>query len=132
MHAGLEAAFIIPGTARQRAADEAKGRSRGGSIGQGLKIGQNWGLLDGVLAAHFIPTTVVRALEWKRAINCPTEKSKAIEYATTLMPACKSWWPRQKDDGRAEAAMIAWYIAEEIGIELDDVQPVQELVRHDD
>lgn len=46
---------------------------------------------------------------WKRALKVPSDKRAARARASELLPAYGHLWPRQKDDGRAEAAMIALY-----------------------
>jgi crossover junction endodeoxyribonuclease RuvC len=63
-------------------------------------------------AAHFIPTELVSPQRWKRDLNVKggADKSDAVRArASALLPLHASFWTRAKDDGRAEAALIALY-----------------------
>ena len=62
-----------------------------------------------VVAANFIPLTMVAPLKWKRALGVPADKDGARARASQLLPAHAGLWCRVKDDGRAEAALIAYY-----------------------
>ena len=46
---------------------------------------------------------------WKSALKVPADKRAARARASELLPAYSGLWARQKDDGRAEAAMLALY-----------------------
>jgi crossover junction endodeoxyribonuclease RuvC len=79
-----------------------------GAVGA-FSFGQGYGLLRGVLAAHFVPRTYVRPAVWKKALSVPAQKDGARARASELLPRYAGCWTRVKDDGRAEAAMIAVY-----------------------
>ena len=51
----------------------------------------------------------VPANVWKPALRCPSDKRASRARASEIMPQYAPLWPRQKDDGRAEAAMIGWW-----------------------
>jgi crossover junction endodeoxyribonuclease RuvC len=70
---------------------------------------QVYGQLLGILTALAIPYTVVPPVVWKRALMVPAGKSAARARASQLLPAAAGYWARVKDDGRAEAALIALY-----------------------
>lgn len=72
-------------------------------------FGQGFGTLKGVLAANFIPITLVRPNVWKKDLAVPKAKDGAVARATQLFPRFANQWPRKKDDGKAEAALIAYY-----------------------
>ena len=72
-----------------------------------FKFGYVCGGLRGVVAAHFIPVTYVTPRKWKGALGVPKAKDGARARASELLPAYSYLWQRVKDDGRAEAAMIA-------------------------
>lgn len=63
-------------------------------------------------AAHFIPIQMVAPQTWKRALDVPggAGKTDAVRArASALLPRHSHHWTRAKDDGRAEAALIALY-----------------------
>ena len=77
-----------------------------GAVGA-FSFGVGFGMLKGIIAANFIPRTLVRPQEWKRALRVPAEKDGARARASQIFPRHAGKWVRVKDDGRAEAAMIA-------------------------
>ena len=81
--------------------------------GQGVTsmfaLGKGYGIILGVLAAVGVPYTVIDARKWKRALAAPAEKDGARARASQLLPAAAGQWPLKKNDGRAEAALIAFY-----------------------
>jgi len=57
-----------------------------------------------------IAYTLVAPATWKRALGgIPAEKDAARARASQLMPSASGYWARKKDDGRAEAALIAFW-----------------------
>lgn len=85
----------------------------GAMPGQGVTsmfaFGRAAGIVEGVLAALEIPTTLIAPTVWKRAVRCPAGKDGARARAAQLFPARAADFARVKDDGRAEAALIAHY-----------------------
>lgn len=85
-----------------------------------FRFGFSTGILHGLLAAHGVPINLVPASKWKPALRLnrrtpdePQEatKTRARELATYLFPHLASQFSRVKDDGRAEAILIAFYFA---------------------
>jgi len=74
-----------------------------------FSFGQSYGVVLGVLAALRVPFTTVRPHRWKAALLVPAAKDGARARASQLMPAFSRLWPLVKHDGRAEAALIAYY-----------------------
>lgn len=72
-------------------------------------MGVNEGIIMGVLAAYDIPYKRVLAHVWKRGVECPKDKNGARERASQVFPAHSELWKLKKWDGRAEAALIAYY-----------------------
>jgi len=69
-----------------------------------------YGVVLGVLAALQVPYTPIAPATWKRQLGgIPAEKDAARARASQLMPYASPFWPRKKDDGRAEAALIAFW-----------------------
>lgn len=79
--------------------------------GQGVTsmftFGEAFGLARGVLAGMKIPTRRVMPATWKRAMRLPQGKDSSRGMAAQLWPSSAAAFKRQRDDGRAEAALIA-------------------------
>lgn len=72
-------------------------------------MAENYGVLRGALQWRDTPTYDVRPDEWKRALNLSPDKAASRRKADQIFPDSADQWTRVKDDGRAEAALIAWY-----------------------
>ena len=72
-------------------------------------FGRAAGVVIGAVAANFIPIVEVTPQVWKRVTKTPTDKDGARLRASELMPRQSHQWPLKKHDGRAEAAIIAYY-----------------------
>ncbi len=81
--------------------------------GQGVSsmfaFGRGVGTLEGVLAALEIPTHYVTPQKWQKAVQQREGKDGSRERASQLFPAYASMFLRVKDDGRSDAALIAYY-----------------------
>lgn len=73
------------------------------------KKGEAYGTLLGALEWRDIPFRQVPPAEWKRSLNVPADKYAARQRANEFFPDDADQWPLVKHDGRAEAALIAWY-----------------------
>jgi crossover junction endodeoxyribonuclease RuvC len=74
-----------------------------------FSFGRAFGYAEQALASECIPYTLVTPMEWKRAMRCPADKDAARKRACQLFPESSALFARVKDDGRAEAALIALY-----------------------
>lgn len=74
-----------------------------------FSFGVSCGILHGVCGSLGLPMTLITPAEWKRAMRCPADKGAARKRACELFPAHAARFSRVKDDGRAEAAMLALY-----------------------
>lgn len=72
-------------------------------------MGKSEGAIVGLCVALSLPYTLVRPAQWKKEMSCPAEKDAARQRASQLLPQYTHNWDRKKDDGRAEAALIAVY-----------------------
>jgi crossover junction endodeoxyribonuclease RuvC len=92
----------------------------GAMPGQGVtsmfSFGTTYGVIRGVLASHFLRRTMVTPQKWKKALGVPAAKDGARARASQLLPTHGSLWSRVKDDGRAEASLIAYYGSLQEGI----------------
>jgi crossover junction endodeoxyribonuclease RuvC len=81
--------------------------------GQGVtgmfRFGYTCGIIHGVVAAFNCPIAFVKPSVWKCALNLDRDKNKAREFASLKFPYMASHWKRAKDDGLAEAAILAWF-----------------------
>ncbi len=81
--------------------------------GQGVtsmfNFGYGFGLVLGVLAALEKPFELVSPRKWQHAINSLEGKEGHRARAAELYPDYADLFKRKKDDGRADAALIAAY-----------------------
>jgi Holliday junction resolvasome RuvABC endonuclease subunit len=70
-------------------------------------MGKSEGALLMACAANNLPYTLIRPREWKQVMGCAADKDVARQRASQLLPAYAHNWDRKKDDGRAEASLIA-------------------------
>lgn len=83
--------------------------------GQGVSsmfsFGRSSGVLEGVLAAYEVPTTLVTPQSWMKEMGVRAGKDGSRERAMQLFPQYSTLFARKKDDGRSDAALIAAYCA---------------------
>ena len=81
------------------------------SFGMGRQSAYNFGkgvgVMHGVFAALNIPYTQVAPAKWKKHYGLSRDKDMSRAAATRLFPASAELFKRKKDDGRAEAALMA-------------------------
>ena len=86
----------------------------GAMPGQGVtsmfNFGYSAGILAGVCAGLRMPMVFYRPAAWKRAAGVPADKGAARQMAQRLWPGSRDF-DRAKDDGRAEAALLARWVA---------------------
>lgn len=79
-----------------------------GAVGA-FDFGRTYGILLGVCAAHFLTVNLVTPASWKAAMKVKGDKDESRAAASTMFPHQSVLFARKKDDGRAEAALIAAY-----------------------
>ena len=72
-------------------------------------FGKAAGIVEGALAGLRIPVTFITPQAWKKAAGIGADKGHARRRAMELFPGWADLFLRAKDDGRAEAALIAWH-----------------------
>lgn len=79
-----------------------------GAVGA-FAFGHTFGSILAVLATMGLPHDVVQPAQWKRRAGIPpgADKAASIQTAIRLFPSAAPWLSRKKDDGRAEALLIA-------------------------
>lgn len=88
---------------------EQVGAMPGQGVASMFAFGQAYGLVLGVLAGLWIPTTTVTPTTWKKALKLNAGKDGARAKAAQLWPAQANEFKRVKDDGRAEASLLAYW-----------------------
>ena len=99
----------------------------GAMPGQGVtsmfSFGRSYGILLGCAAGLQMQTTVITPQMWMRALNCQKGKDGNRQRACEIFPAYAQMFARKKDDGRADAALLAYYGA--LFVELVDSCDIQ-------
>lgn len=88
---------------------EQVGSMPGQGVSSVFAFGKVYGILLGISAATFAPLDTVTPAVWKRAMGVTSSKDGSRAKASALLPRYSGMWSRVKDDGRAEAALIAIY-----------------------
>jgi crossover junction endodeoxyribonuclease RuvC len=86
----------------------------GAMPGQGVtsmfNFGDRFGFVKALAYSAGVPVTFMRPQEWKKLVGIPSgsEKGASRLRASQLFPQHSDNWARVKDDGRAEAVLIAY------------------------
>ena len=78
-------------------------------IKNAVTIAVAYGELKACLFFGGVPTFEVDPSAWKKTMRLSTDKNASRALASQYFPDCSDQWKRVKDDGRAEAALIAYY-----------------------
>ena len=71
--------------------------------------GANWGSTYGALAAQFVPIDIIAPHVWKTAMRVTAAKDSSLDMVKKTLPQHAHFFARKKDEGRAEATLIALY-----------------------
>jgi crossover junction endodeoxyribonuclease RuvC len=74
-----------------------------------FKFGYATGGVRGLIAAHHIPLTAITPTKWKAAMRLTSDKDYSRTRATELFPNAATEFKLNKDNNKAEAALIAYY-----------------------
>ena len=72
-------------------------------------MAENYGALKSALLWRDVPFFEVAPAKWKKHLGLTSDKAQSRAKATQLFPGSADQWHLKKHDGRAEAALIAWY-----------------------
>ena len=76
-----------------------------------FNFGRSAGIIEGVVATLEMPHTYVTPAAWTKAVGRAAGKDASRMRAMELFPTRAELFKRAKDDGRADAALIAyWYL----------------------
>lgn len=85
----------------------------GAMAGQGVtsvfSFGRSFGMIEGILAALHLPVTYVAPATWVKAVGRGQGKDASRARAMEIFPNNQTDFKRVKDDGRADAALIAYW-----------------------
>ena len=87
--------------------------SPGQGVTSAFTFGMAYGMVRGVLAALSIPVQLVTPQEWKRNFRLGPDKREARLIAARMFPDSAQRFIRVRDDGRAEAALLALFGAQQ-------------------
>ena len=71
--------------------------------------GFGYGIYIGLLVASRVPYTEISPVKWKKDLQVPSDKDAARKRASEILPQASELWQLKKDDGLAEAALIAYW-----------------------
>lgn len=104
-------AALIRGCSPTVAVLERVGAMPGQGTASMFQFGRGVGMIEGVLAALQIPTEYVTPQAWQKAVGARDGKDGNRQRAAELFPAYAHLFARKKDDGRADAALMAFWKA---------------------
>lgn len=76
-------------------------------VASSFRFGRGKGVLEGVVAGFHCPVELPSPSKWKRDMGLDRSKDRARQVAIDLWPDHAHLFARVKDDGRAEAALLA-------------------------
>jgi len=107
VNAPLLSSFIFKSHAAHAFVEHVSARPGEGAVGA-FAFGRSRGVVEGVLSAAGIPVTFIAPASWKRSVGLSfASKDAARSEAIRRWPGHADLFARVKDDGRAEAALIA-------------------------
>lgn len=111
-HSVLEA--IIRRRPRLVVIEKVETRPKNGAVAA-LKAGYGGGLIQGVIIGAGIPHQIVLPKVWKNKAGVPADKGECRAMAQRLWPDSAHLFKRVRDDGRADAALLArWAITSKL------------------
>ena len=90
-----------------RATVEKVGAMPGQGVSSMFSFGRSVGIIEGVLAARQIPVTFVTPQSWQKQSGAAKGKDGSRQRVMELFPSQAHLFARVKDDGRADAVLIA-------------------------
>lgn len=108
LHA-LAAYFDINRTRISHATIEEPGSMPHDGSVQAFSFGFSCGVVQAIVAAAGIPMNLVRPAAWKGAMGLTGGKDASRARASQILPEWAHLWARKKDDGRAEAVLLALF-----------------------
>ncbi len=105
--------YYAPNT--RHAIIEEVGAMPGQGVTSMFSFGFSAGAVQMAVVASSIRFEMVTPRVWKGAMKLKTNKDESRRLASRLMPNHAHLWSLVKHDGRAEAALLAYYLSEQEG-----------------
>lgn len=105
---GLLAECVVGGNDHHFVLEEVGAMPNEGAVGA-FSFGRGYGAIRGVLAGLQVPRTHIRPDIWKRQLKLRKGKDASRQRAMELFPEWTKNFSLKKHDGRAEAALIAYW-----------------------
>lgn len=109
----LALAEILRGWTPDHALIEKVHAMPGQGVSSMFRFGQTLGRIEAVVALTETPLTYVTPAKWKRSFGLGRDKENSRRLAIELFPHIADRLHRKKDEGRAEALLLARYLQEE-------------------
>jgi crossover junction endodeoxyribonuclease RuvC len=90
---------------------EQVGAMPGQGVSSMFSFGQSYGAIRGVLAGLQVPITMVTPAKWMKDLKLNGGKDGSRQRASELFPAYAPSFSRVKDNGRSDAALLAYWLA---------------------
>jgi crossover junction endodeoxyribonuclease RuvC len=84
------------------------GKARTQGVTSAFNFGNAFGIATGVVAANMIPIFFVKPGVWKLNLGLTSDKQKSLDKAIEMWPSFAHLLSRKKDNGRAEAMLLAF------------------------
>ena len=107
---GLTNIFMAAGPVNHSVLERV-GAMPGQGVSSVFSFGRSVGVVEGVLSAFQITVSIVTPQAWQKAAGVRGGKDGSRMRACELFPNYAGLFARKKDDGRADAALMAWYAA---------------------
>ncbi len=88
---------------------DKEGNLRGQGAAASFHFGKSYGTILGILAALRVFAVLTPPAVWKTALGLSRDKEASLIKARYLFPQRLEKFARKKDDGRAEAALLAYF-----------------------
>lgn len=108
-HSALFDILSSPGVAPTRVVVEQVASMPGQGVSSVFRFGQGYGAIQMAVAAHKYPVQYVVPQTWKKFFGLSRDKGVSRGLASQLYPNYAHLFARIKDDGRAEALLLAAY-----------------------
>jgi crossover junction endodeoxyribonuclease RuvC len=76
-------------------------------VSSSFAFGYAAGIIEGIAAGLQLPVQIIPSAQWKRHAGLNADKEVSRQMALRLWPGAAKMFARKKDEGRAEAALLA-------------------------
>lgn len=78
-------------------------------VASSFSFGRSVGVLEGLIVGISFTYRLIEPAVWKRAMKLSPDKDYSRRRASQLFPEHADQWAKPADEGRAEAALLAYY-----------------------